>query len=99
MRRPPGGHRVAGQRFAGSVAFAAALTAVCQLSSVACWVRLTSVENCSTAWRLPFTPRSNRPRPASIAAFWASNAALRAASLWVDQCRAGPDRAALVSST
>ena len=80
-----GGHELPVSACAASVAFAVALTVDCQVSRVACWVRLTSSENCATACRLPFTPRSNRPRPASIAAFCASNAVLRTASLWVDQ--------------
>ena len=77
------GHECAVQRFAASVAFAVALTVVCQVSRVACWVRLTSSENCATACLLLFTLRSKSPRPASIAAFCASKAVLRTASLCV----------------
>src|SRR6476620_4182611 len=86
------------QRLLVSVAFVTILTVDCQLSSVAFWVRLTISENCSTASRLPFRPRSNRPRPASIAAFCASNAVLSTDSLWVDQVPSRSRPKALLSS-
>ena len=58
-----GGRQRSRQRLVGSVAFAAALTVDCQLSSVACCVRLTISWNCSTACPIALHAQVEQAQP------------------------------------